>query len=243
MNYRITIAYDGTQYQGWQLQGSRPTIQGMLSAALATIEGKSVTVHGAGRTDAGVHAKGQVASFSLSREWEGKKLCAALNGNLPRDIRVWEAVPVADDFHARFAAREKTYRYQLYTGEVMNPLRERFAWHYPWPIQTELLQQTGKLLLGRHDFTVFTVASCVTKTRVRTLTDFHLTTEKHRLQIFFSGDGFLRYQIRRMVSALLALNRCHLRLTSFTELIGACQQYRATALAPAKGLTLMKVGY
>ena len=107
MNYRIIIAWDGTDYQGWQLQGDKPTIQGAISAALKRIASRPVVLHGASRTDSGVHAEGQVASFRLSREWAGKKLRDALNGNLPQDIRVLEAEAVPDEFHARFDARGK----------------------------------------------------------------------------------------------------------------------------------------
>lgn len=243
MNYRITIAYDGTDYQGWQWQDDKPTIQRVISLALEKIAGAPVTIHGAGRTDSGVHAEGQVASFRLAREWEGRRLRDAINGNLPRDIRVLAAEPVPDEFQARFSARGKTYRYQLVTAEVMNPLLERYAWHYYWPLDRELLWRTGRLLLGTHDFTAFTVASCETKTRVRTLTDFQLEASGELTRIYFSGDGFLRYMVRRMVSTLLALNRRGFCPASFDEIIATIEQTRTSTLAPAKGLTLMKVEY
>ncbi len=243
MNYRITIAYDGTDYQGWQLQDEKPTIQRAVNVALEKIEGRPVIIHGAGRTDSGVHAEGQVASFRLSREWSGEKLRAAINGNLPPDIRVLEAQPVADEFHARFDARGKTYRYQLCTSAVMTPLRLRYAWHYPWAFDQELLAETAQALLGTHDFSVFTVASCETRTRVRTLKSFRLETDGPVWRLFFSGDGFLRYMVRRMVSTLLALNRRKLRPASFEEVVALCDQTRTRRLAPARGLTLMKVEY
>src|SRR5215472_12147866 len=120
MKYRITLAYDGADYFGWQAQVDQPTIQGVLNGALERFEGAPVTVHGAGRTDAGVHAEGQVVSFRLSREWEGKDLRRALNGNLPPEIRVVDVAGADDAFHARFDAKGKTYRYQVYLAEVMN---------------------------------------------------------------------------------------------------------------------------
>ncbi len=243
MNYRITIAYDGTDYQGWQLQNEKPTIQRAFNAALENIEGRPVIIHGAGRTDSGVHAEGQVASFRLSREWAGEKLRAAINGNLPRDIRVLDAHPVPDEFHARFDARGKSYRYQLCTSEVMTPLLLRYAWHYARPFDQELLAETAQVLLGTHDFSVFTVASCETRTRVRTLKSFQLETAGPVWQMSFSGDGFLRYMVRRMVSTLLALNRRKLRPASFEEVVALCEQTRGSTLAPARGLTLMKVEY
>ncbi len=203
MNYRITIAYDGTDYLGWQMQAAEPTIQSVITAALEPLEGGPVTLHGAGRTDAGVHAEGQVASFRLTREWGGSELRRAINGNLPREIRVLEAAPAADDFHARFDARSKTYRYQIYQAEVMHPLLARYAWHFPYPLDQARLRLDGQALLGMHDFTAFTVTSCDTTTRVRTLSDFQLETNGPLLSLHFSADGFLRYMVRTMVASLI----------------------------------------
>ena len=131
MNFRIKLAYDGTDFTGWQMQAGSRTVQGLLTDALTTIDGSPVSVHGAGRTDAGVHAEGQVASFFLHRERTGPELERALNGSLPYDIRVLEASVVPDDFHARRNAKSKTYRYHLFNAQVMNPLLHRYAWYYP----------------------------------------------------------------------------------------------------------------
>jgi len=243
MNYRITLAYDGTAYQGWQLQEEKPTIQRELMRALQRIEGQPVVVHGAGRTDSGVHAEGQVVSFHLSRAWEAWKLRAAINGNLPRDIRVLDAESVTAEFHARFSAQGKTYRYQLFNAAVMNPFLERYAWHYPARIHRALLAQAGQLLLGTHDFAAFTVAACDTRTTVRTLTDFRLAEDGSLICLWLRGNGFLRYMVRRMVSTLLMINRRGQAVCSFEEVAAVCQQTKASAMAPAKGLTLMKVEY
>lgn len=243
MNYRITLAYDGTDYCGWQVQRGQPTIQGRLNEVLQRLEGAPVTSHGAGRTDTGVHAEGQVVSFRLTREWEGQALRRALNGNLPPDIRVLEAAAVAERFHARLDARSKTYRYRLYTAEVMSPFLERYAWHYPYPLNWARLRADGEQLLGTHDFTVFTVEGCETKTRVRTLSDFRIEGAGPLRQIFFSGDGFLRYQVRTMVSALVEINRGRLGVSSITELLRSQNRKLVGASAPAKGLTLIKVEY
>ena len=243
MNYRITLAYDGTNYCGWQAQRGQPTIQAVLNESLHKLEGAPVITHGAGRTDTGVHAEGQVVSFRLTRTWEGKTLRRALNGNLPPDIRVWEAGAVDERFHARFDARSKTYRYQLYTADVMSPFLERYAWHYPYPLDWARLQADGEHLLGTHDFTVFTVEDCEAKTRVRTLGDFRVEGAGPLRQIFFSGDGFLRYQVRTMMSALLALNRGGPDAPSIAELLRSQNRKLIGAPAPAKGLTLVKVEY
>ena len=242
MNYKITIAYDGTDYQGWQMQGERPTIQLTLTRVLTTLEGAPVTVHGAGRTDSGVHAEGQVASFQLQKDWSGAALRKALNGNLPPDIRVMKAQQIDDQFHARFSAKGKTYRYQIYHADVMNPLFARYALHYHHAINFDKLRNDGAALIGTHDFTVFTVADCETNTNIRTITGFHVEQHDPLLQLFFTGEGFLRYQVRTMVEALLQMNRGKLTMT-MPELIHSQRRALIHGTAPAKGLTLMRVEY
>jgi tRNA pseudouridine38-40 synthase len=243
MNYRITLAYDGTDYSGWQMQLGQPTIQAVLGEALQKLAGAPVVTHGAGRTDAGAHAEGQVVSLRLSKVWESVNLRRALNGNLPPDIRVLEAAAAPESFHARFDAKGKTYRYQIYTAEVMNPLLQRFAWHYPYALDAERLRAEGQALLGTHDFTAFTVSACEAQTRVRTLTEFRVEREQELWKLTFSGDGFLRYQVRTMVSALLAANRGRLQAASIAALLASRARNLAGAPAPAKGLTLVKVEY
>jgi tRNA pseudouridine38-40 synthase len=244
LNYRITLAYDGTDYLGWQCQlADQPTIQGILNGVLGKLEGEPVTVHAAGRTDAGVHAEGQVVSFRLAREWEGAQLLRAINGNLPRDIRVLQADVADDDFHARIDSRGKTYRYQIYTAEVMNPLLARFAWHYPYGLAADRMIADARELLGRHDFSAFTVAECETASRVRTVTGVDVARAGELLTIFFSGDGFLRYQVRTMVAALVEANRGRLKGGSITSVIESRDRSLIGSPAPAQGLTLMKVEY
>jgi tRNA pseudouridine38-40 synthase len=245
MKYRITLAYDGGGYFGWQTQAGqdRSTIQGVLNGALERLEGAAVTTHGAGRTDAGAHAEGQVVSFRLSREWEGRDLRRAINGNLPPDIRVIDAAPIDDKFHARFDAKSKIYRYQIYLAEVMNPFLVRYAWHYPYPVEVERLAEESSGLIGTRDFTAFTVAGCEAKTFIRTIMEAGVEREGELLKLFFTGDGFLRYQVRTMVAALLESARGRLKAGSVSELIESKDRARAGAPAPARGLTLMKVGY
>jgi len=243
MNYRITLAYDGTNYSGWQLQVIQSTLQGALEAALKRLEGAPVTTFAAGRTDLGVHAEGQVVSFRLTKEWSDKGLQRALNGNLPPDIRVMEASRVADNFHARAGAKSKLYRYRIFTGEVMNPLWVRYAWHYPYPLDLEKLLEDSRVLVGTHDFTAFTVSDCTTRTRVRTVTEIRIECDGELLTLFFSGDGFLRYQVRTMVAALVEVNRRRSRAGSIAELIERRDRKLIGASAPALGLTLLKVEY
>ncbi len=242
MNYKIVVAYDGTDYHGWQMQSEMPTVQLVLTQALEKISGASVTVHGAGRTDSGVHAEGQVASFRLAKAWDGNVLRRALNATLPQDIRVLDALPVDDEFHARFSASSKKYCYQIYSAAVMHPMLERYAWHVTRALNLEKLQSDGDALLGTHDFTVFTVTACETRTHVRTLTGFQLEQRGDLLRLHFSGTGFLRYQVRTMVMALLELNRKRIMLT-MPQLIRSQQRELIRGSAPAKGLTLMSVEY
>lgn len=243
MKYRITLAYDGAEYFGWQIQAGQPTIQSVLNSALERLEGAAVVTHGAGRTDAGVHAEGQVASFRLSREWGGRDLRRAINGNLPPDIRVIDAAPADDEFHARFDAKSKTYRYQIYLAEVMSPFLVRYAWHYPYPLDIERMAEESEALIGTRDFTALTVSDCDVKTFTRTITEVRVERDGDLLKLFFTGDGFLRYQVRTMVSALVESNRGRLKAGSVSELIESKDRALAGAPAPARGLTLMKVGY
>lgn len=247
MNYRIKLAYDGTDYHGWQFQLDLQTVQGELESALEKLAGAHVTAFAAGRTDAGVHAEGQVVSFRLTKDWSGSSLLKALNANLPQDIRVVEASPVTDSFHARANAKSKIYRYRIFASEVMNPLWNRYAWHYPYRLDSEKLAEDARALVGTHDFTAFTVAACTTKTRVRTVTDIRIEHDGELLTLFFSGDGFLRYQVRTMVGALVDVNRGRLpkplKANSISELIKSRDRLLIRASAPAQGLTLLKVEY
>lgn len=241
MNYRAIIAYDGTEYFGWQIQANHRTVQAELSSALAKLEGASVIVHGAGRTDTGVHAEGQVASFRLTREWQAMDLQRAINGNLPQDIRVMAVESVDDEFHARYSARGKTYRYQLCNAEVMSPLIARYTWHYPYALNIEKLTLDSEVLVGTHDFSAFTVASCVSESKVRTITNVRVEADQAMITFYFAGEGFLRYQVRTMVSCLLGVNRG--RLGSIPEIIKSRNRQLLGSPAPAKGLTLMSVEY
>ena len=225
------------------MQAGERTVQKVLTEALVRIDGARVIVHGAGRTDSGVHAEGQVASFFLQRPRPGEELRRALNGNLPPDLRVLEAAPTSDDFHARANARSKTYRYQLYTAQVMCPFLRRFAWHYPHPLDLERLAEDGEALLGRHDFSAFTVSDCDVRSRVRTLTGFRIESDGPRVLLTFAGDGFLRQMVRTIVGTLVNSNRGRLRAGSIQDLLASRQRSLAGAPAPAKGLTMVKVEY
>lgn len=249
MKYRAVLAYEGTAYAGWQRQLNQPTIQAKIEDVLNLINGRPVVVHSAGRTDAGVHAVGQVISFILDREWDPPILCRAINGNLPEDVRIVAVETAGPDFHPRFDARFKTYRYQIVTANVMSPFLRRQALHYPYALDRQRLVDHANQLIGCHDFRGFTVSDCEVVTTIRTIHKVELLENEETLSIHFTGDGFLRYQVRTMVAALFELNTDrHGRyaanhIHSMTELIATGDRSLVGTMAPALGLTLMKVEY
>src|SRR6185369_7077030 len=170
MNYKLLLQYDGTDFHGWQSQEGFRTVQGELERALSLLEGKSVNVYGSGRTDAGVHAEGQVASASLEREITPQKLRAAINGNIAKDVRVLEAEVVSPEFHARYSALGKTYVYRVVNGQVMSPFWSRYAHHEGRPLDLAQMQSAAELFLGRHDWTAFSAAQSDVEDRIRTVT-------------------------------------------------------------------------
>jgi tRNA pseudouridine38-40 synthase len=249
MNYRLTLQYDGTEFHGWQVQSGERTVQGELARVLALLEGNDVVVHGAGRTDAGVHAEGQVASVRLRREIGPERLRAALNGNLPRDVRVMEAGVAAEDFHARYSARGKTYVYRISNAPVMSPFLARYALHEARPLDTERMQAAARLFIGEHDWTAFSAAQSEARTRVRTVTGLEvMETVDARgrgrlIEIEASADGFLRYMVRSIAGTLLAAGRGEMDGGTIARAINTGDRSLAGATAPAHGLTLVKVHY
>jgi tRNA pseudouridine38-40 synthase len=249
MNYRLTIQYDGTEFHGWQMQGGLRTVQGELTRALCLLDGREVLVQGAGRTDAGVHAAGQVASVRLEREFEPLKLRAAINGNLARDARVVEAAIVPDDFHARFSARGKTYLYRIFNAPFMSPFWSRYAHHEARTLSLEKMQRAAACFPGSHDWTAFSAAQSDVLTRVRTVTGLEVTEEWSErglgrlINISASADGFLRYMVRSIAGALLAAGRGELDEAAIAHMIASGERRTQSATAPACGLTLMRVHY
>ena len=249
MNYRLTIQYDGTDFSGWQTQEGRRTVQGELARILSLLEGEEVVVHGAGRTDAGVHAEAQVASARLRREMEPRRLAAALNGNLPRDVRVISAAPVPDDFHARFDAKGKTYCYRVFNESFMSPFWSRYALHESRPLDLGRMREAAQLFLGEHDWTAFSAAQSDVKTRVRNVTALEVTEHasargRGRLvEIRASAEGFLRYMVRSIAGTLLAAGRGEIDHDLIRRAIETGERPHAFVTAPAHGLTLVEVHY
>src|SRR5581483_1678131 len=177
-NYKLTIAYDGTDYHGWQMQANARTIQGELTRVLTLLDHRKVTLHGAGRTDAGVHAEAQVASVFLEREFAPDQLRDAINGNLNRDLRITGVELAEPSFNARFSARGKTYRYRICTAPVVRPFDFRYVYHYRGALDVEAMQRAASLLIGEHDFSAFTIAALEIEDRVRRLTRLDLEADE-----------------------------------------------------------------
>lgn len=250
MNYRLTLQYDGTDFHGWQIQwGAQRTVQGELTRALSLLEGRAVVVHGAGRTDAGVHAVAQVASVQLAREISAEKLRAAINGNLPRDVRVMEVEAVSDDFHARFSARGKTYQYRIFNAPVMSPFWSRYALHEAHRLDIERLQSAARLLVGEHAWTAFSSAQSEAKTHTRRVTELEVREDWSErgsgrlITLSISADGFLRYMVRSIVGTLLAAARGEISEESIKQALAERTREAIGATAPAHGLTLWRVHY
>ena len=249
MNYKLLIQYDGTDFHGWQSQEGFRTVQGELERALSLLEGKSVNVYGSGRTDAGVHAEGQVASVELGREITPQKLRAALNGNVCRDVRVLEAATVSPEFHARYSARGKTYVYRVINAPVISPFWTRYAYHKARPLDLAKMQKAAEVFLGRHDWTAFSAAQSDVEDRVRTIKCLDVTQrldDRSRSTLFeikVSAEGFLRYMVRSIAGALMAVGRGELDNPAIAQAIETGVRPVVAATAPAHGLTLLSVKY
>jgi tRNA pseudouridine38-40 synthase len=242
-NLKITLQYDGTDYHGWQIQANGRTVQGELTRVLSLLDHRPVTVHGAGRTDAGVHAEGQVANFLAQREFEPHLLRDAINANLDRDVRVLRVEPAPEQFNARFAARRKIYRYRIWTTEVVSPFVYRYVYQYRAPLDLEKMERSAEALTGVHDFSAFTVADSEVEDRVRTLTELNIRRETNEIMIEVVANGFLRYMVRTIVGTLIDVGRGQRTAESVGEALASRERPRAGAAAPACGLTLVRVDY
>ncbi len=244
---KLTVAYDGTQYGGWQRQPNAGTIQGLIEAALKKIVGKRVVVHGSGRTDAGVHAKAQVASCSLTTRHSPLTLLRALNANLPEDIRVLRVEEVDARFHARFSAKGKEYRYQIECHTVADPFLRAYAWHHPRPLRVGAMRRAARLLKGRHDFSALSANSLrpVSRARgaVRTISKLTIVKEDDLLTISVRADGFLYKMVRSIVGALVKVGEGKFTAEQVAELMHRRKRTALVETAPARGLFLWCVWY
>jgi len=230
----FTLQYLGTRYGGWQRQENAPSIQQTFEEALARLFAAPLRVHGAGRTDAGVHAFAQRAHADVPFEIPPRGLILGLNQLLPHDIRVTAAEPVADDFHARFSATSKTYQYRIWNAEVADVFAQETHAHIAKALDVEAMARAAQALVGTHDFAAFTVTEPEVDSTVRTITAIDVAQHGDAIHITASADGFLRYQVRRIAGSLFEIGRGRMDAISFHE---------ARWTATAKGLVLVEVGY
>jgi tRNA pseudouridine38-40 synthase len=241
---KLTLSYDGTRLVGWQRQAEGESVQGVLEDALACFEGGPVTVHGAGRTDAGVHALGQVASVEVAFAHDTATLARALNAQLPEDVRVLAVEEAAPGFHARFSARSKSYRYCIRNGAVATPFERAYVWHVPQPLDVDAMRQAASRLLGRHDFSTFRSMGTDVPDAVRTLRISDVLGDAGSLLTYeVSGDGFLRHMVRAIVGTLVEVGRGWRDPEQMDALLQARDRARAGATAPPHGLFLVSVDY
>jgi tRNA pseudouridine38-40 synthase len=240
---KLTVAYDGTAFAGWQLQANQRTVQGVLEEALQPIEGSRVVVYAAGRTDAGVHAAGQVISCTLTSTISCDALVRALNVRLGGDVRVMSAEDAPDGFNARFHARQKTYHYAIYNAAVVPPPLRHFVWPVPQPLDVAAMNEAAALLIGEHDFAAFQGAgSDVITTRREILASRVLSREA---QVFYevTGTGFLRHMVRNIVGTLVDIGRGRRPSSDMERVLHSLDRAQASATAPPRGLTLARVDY
>lgn len=245
MRLRLVLEYDGTEFAGWQVQaGGERTVQGVLAEALRRVCGAEAEVVGAGRTDAGVHALGQVAGVRVETRLAPGELLRALNAVLPRDVAVREAEEAPEGWHPRHGARAKLYRYAIWNGRVRSPCRERFSHFVPRPLDVPAMAAAAATLVGRHDFRSFQAAGSGVEDAVRTLLGASVSGGAGgEVLIELDGDGFLRHMVRNVAGTLLQVGLGRRPAGSLPALLEARDRRLAGPTAPARGLTLVRVRY
>jgi len=242
-NLRLELCYDGTRYRGWQrIPGRNDTIQGKLEDTLQKILGEPVSLIGSGRTDAGVHAAGQVANFRTASRIPPEEILLELRRYLPEDIGIISCMEVPERFHARYSAVGKTYRYRIWNSETPCVFQRRFVARFPEPLDMKEMEDAGKLFLGSHDFSAFCANRQMKKSTVREIRSLRLERMGEEIRITVTADGFLYNMMRILAGTLIEVGRGERSAESIPELFGARRQ-EAGFLAPAQGLCLMEVEY
>lgn len=243
-NYKLTIQYDGTRYRGWQVQGNTDlTIQGKLEGVLSRLTGQLVEVHGSGRTDAGVHALGQVANVKLPHPVEPSELLGELNRYLPADIGVIAAEPAPERFHARLNARSKTYRYRIWNSAIPNVLERSYLYVLPESLDVAAMERAAADLVGTHDFRSFCGLKRFKKSTVRTITDIAITQDGAEVRLEFTGNGFLMRMVRILAGTLVEVGLGQREADSMPAVLAAQDRAAAGPALPAQGLALVRVEY
>ena len=243
-NFKIIIQYDGTRYKGWQGQNSTDqTIQGKIEAVLTQMAGHAVEITGSGRTDAGVHAKGQVANFHIEEHFREEEVLSYLNHYLPDDIAVISIEKVDDRFHSRYAAKKKTYRYHIHMGEIPDVFGRKFQYQYEKILNVERMKEAASYLIGTHDFTSFCGNKKMKKSAVRTIYEIAFILNGADLYIDYRGNGFLQNMVRILTGTLIEVGNGKRRPEEVKEILESKNRECAGYTAPACGLTLMEVRY
>ena len=258
--WKIVLSYDGSAFHGWQVQPGRPTVQGLLAAVLEKMTGERVLPQGSGRTDAGVHALGQVASFALAAEIPAENLLRALNRSLPQSVRVLRVEAVGEEFHARHSAVRKSYEYRIFERKVnaadqeriCSPFTAPYVWDCRWVLDVGVMQQAAGLLCGTHDFTSFGASDPELAVReagaagpnpVKTILVSEVRREEGLLRYRVTGSGFLHHMVRNIVGTLVEVGRGSLQAEDVERILAARDRAAAGPTAPAQGLFLVGVEY
>lgn len=243
---RLTISYDGAGFSGWAVQPGRRTVEGELGAALETLVKEPVKLAVAGRTDAGVHALGQVAGFPLERSIAPDALARALNARLPHAVRVMSAEEAPAEFNARFDVRTKTYRYRIWNKEAISPFERRYAWHLAGELDVDRMAAAARLVEGKHDFAAFQASGSSTKTTERVVISSHFERRRSdapRIVYEISGEGFLRHMVRNIVGTLVEIGRRRRNVEWMADVLASRDRSKAGPTAPPEGLFLVRVVY
>jgi tRNA pseudouridine38-40 synthase len=268
-NLRLILSYDGTEFAGWQVQPGRLTVQGTLASAIGRLSGENVLPQGSGRTDAGVHALAQVASFATASTIPAENWLRALNDILPVSIRVLEVTEATPEFHARKSARAKTYRYRILRTAICPPFLTRYVWHYPYPLEEPAMVAAASMVVGEHDFTSFAAVdpervermaaeenipatgipstevgtTNARTTNIRTIFSSSWTRESEELIYTVHGSGFLHHMVRNLVGTFLLVGKGTVSVEDLRRILGARERTAAGPTAPATGLYLVEVEY
>ena len=244
MRYKMTIEYDGGLFAGWQLQADAPTVQGAMEDAIFALTGMRPTVHAAGRTDAGVHARGQVAHLDLERDWDTWTLRNAINAHLrPHPVSVLAIETVNEEFHARFKAIRRSYLYRIANRPAPLALDRGKAWWHPVKLDHEAMHEAAQALIGKHDFTTFRAASCQAQSPVKTLDRLDITRDGDMIDCTVEARSFLHHQVRSMVGSLKLVGEGKWRRGDIKDALEARDRTRCGPVAPPTGLYLMRVDY
>ena len=242
-NIKLIISYDGTGYCGWQLQKNGKTVQEAIEKSIQKTFSEKRRVHGASRTDAGVHAKGQVAHFKIKADVPVKNISPALNQNLPNDIVVLKAEEVSENFHSQYDAESKTYVYYLHNSKIRDLFKDKYCWKVPYKLNVSNMRKEAKVLLGKHDFKAFQAAIKIEKNSVRTIKSITIRKSKETIVFEILGTGFLYNMARNIVGTLVEFGRGYFAEGKMKKILSGKDRTKAGPTAPAKGLFLEKIYY